>query len=1029
MADEEDPADLFAVPDLWRSSTWLNFSVDGSNTINPLFSLQLSSAAGPGASENLIETDTRRSGNEAVEQNDDVFFKLPSLLKELAGQEVQLQTKTCEPGITSIEHPELEPEPSTSQNGNEQEEDFWLSHDNDSAKPVVLRTWESFEQPEQEGSPPLFISEAGPTAFDALLASSQGAGDVPDILDAGSYCACLLNLALGRSSVLFSWDSGKNSFVKTVPFLRISGLSLDSVKAVDSLCLECGNSARHLQSFSEETYSAASTPTRIALAGVVGRLVAVVRSELSKNSDAARSVLQLQSVVRPAQSVLSYFRELVKKLAHQESDEGLLSCLFQEVQASEYRDVLLKEATREVLRVVSKPWTDLVEEWIGLRPEEGDSISKMSSGKGFIRVADKMWINDQGFELEEADYFFDRDRMPTFIPGDMAQSVFEAGRNLRFLREHHPEHPLSRPDMVSLASPPPLEWEFDWEAVSMLEAKVKQYRNAVLGLTRGGPSDTHGTAASSRGNKRKYEVARLEYFGRDESEVEANLFASIRQLDQPPPKPEPQDELTRLLRDRLYRAPDGQFHSNSLSPHGSLVPLLSFGPVIEAQTTLINHECMKLLFSSHHLRLHIDLLKQYFLLGNGLLVSRLTHALFDPDLSTAERRSGVALGGGTMGLRLGGRKTWPPASSELRLALMGVLSECYEPTTTTTSSSSFSITASTAASGRSSSPNLPGDLSFAVRDLSPQEIDRCMDPHSLEALDFLRLSYKPPRALRPVITPTILSKYDRIFKLLLRVLRMLYVANYNLSYHHRHRQEEESNAARRFRVEARHFIHQVAAYFFDVGIGEPWARFGRWLDAVQAHVQAEPGAAGQGPSVVVAPGAGKTGAERQRPPRSSSSSSSSSSAAAAAAAAATSPDVLRERQERVLDEIMGALFLRKRQAPVMGLLEEAFGVVLRFARATGDSRGARREGEETARELYRLFRKKVEVFITVCKGLGEKMAVSNAAAVAAAAAPAGGSFERGLGPPGTGRGDGARVEQLLLRLDMAGFYGRDIGRR
>ncbi|AEO55418.1 hypothetical protein MYCTH_2299223 [Thermothelomyces thermophilus ATCC 42464] len=1065
MADEEDPADLFAVPDLWRSSTWLNFSVDGSNTINPLFSLQVSSAAGPGASENLIETGTLCSGNEAVEQNDYVFFKLPSLLKELAGQEeVQLQTKTCEPGMTSIEDPELESEPSTSQNGNEQEEDFWLSHDNDSAKPVVLRTWESFEQPEQEGSPPLFISEAGPAAFDALLASSQGASDVPDILDAGSYCACLLNLALGRSSVLFSWDSGKNSFVKTVPFLRISGLSLDSVKAVDSLCLECGNSARHLQSFSEETYSAASTPTRIALAGVVGRLVAVVRSELRNNSDAARSVLQLQSIVRPAQSVLSYFRGLVKKLAHQESDEGLLSCLFQEVQASEYRDVLLKEATREVLRIVSKPWTDLVEEWIGLRPEEGGSISKMSSGKGFIRVADKMWIDDQGFELEEADYFFDQDRMPTFIPGDMAQSIFEAGRNLRFLREHHPEHPLSRPDMVSLASPPPLEWEFDWEAVSMLEAKVKQYRNAVLGLTRGGPSDTHGTAASSRGNKRKYEVARLEYFGRDEAEVEANLLASVRQLDQPPPNPEPRDELTRLFRDRLYRAPDGQFHSNSLSPHGALVPLLSFGPVIEAQTTLINHECMKLLFSSHHLRLHIDLLKQYFLLGNGLLVSRLTHALFDPDLSTAERRSGVALGGGTMGLRLGGRKTWPPASSELRLALMGVLSECYEPTTTTTTFSSSSITASTAASGRSSSPKLPGDLSFAVRDLSPQEIDRCMDPHSLEALDFLRLSYKPPRALGPVITPTILSKYDRIFKLLLRVLRMLYVANYNLSYHrhrHRHRrrsqsqsrsrsesrsrtrrdharvgdedgeEEEESKAARRFRIEARHFIHQVAAYFFDVGIGEPWARFGRWLDAVQAHVQAEPGAAaGQGPSVVVAPGAGKTGAERQRPPRSSFSPSSSSSSSCAAAAA-TSPDVLRERQERVLDEIMGALFLRKRQAPVMGLLEEAFGVVLRFACATGDVRGAGREEEETARELYRLFRKKVEVFITVCKGLGEKMAVSNAAAaVAAAAAPANGSFERGLGPgTGTGRGDGARVEQLLLRLDMAGFYGRDIGRR
>src|SRR5690606_14844995 len=115
------------------------------------------------------------------------------------------------------------------------------------------------------------------------------------------------------------------------------------------------------------------------------------------------------------------------------------------------------------------------------------------------------------------------------------------------------------------------------------------------------------------------------------------------------------------------------------SPNWTLVPLLSFGPVIEAQSSLISRECMRLLFDTHQVRTHIDLLRQYFLFGNGVFCSRLAHALFDPDLSSAERRSGVALSGGTMGLRLSGRRTWPPASSELRLALMGVLSECYQP--------------------------------------------------------------------------------------------------------------------------------------------------------------------------------------------------------------------------------------------------------------------------------------------------------------------------------------------------------------
>lgn len=134
------------------------------------------------------------------------------------------------------------------------------------------------------------------------------------------------------------------------------------------------------------------------------------------------------------------------------------------------------------------------------------------------------------------------------------------------------------------------------------------------------------------------------------------------------------------------------------------------------------------------------------------------------------------------------------------------------------------------------------------------------------------------------------------------------------------------------------------------------------------------------------------------------------------------PGVLRAQQERVLDEMMSVLFLRKRQAPVMGLLEETFGVVLRFARLVGAGAAAGRGesgggGEaETARELYGLFRKKVEVFVTVCRGLGEKMAVS-AAAVAAAGAGAGAGA-------GMGR-EGGCVEQLLLRLDMGGFYGRE----
>ena len=1007
MAEEDDPADLFTVPDLWRPCSWLQRTIGDINRQHPLFAFDLSDAACRGPRQNLLPP-------QAVEDDGDLFFKLPTLLKDLAGQEGSLNSQQqafvenpeFEPLSVPVPVPlpvpgsghepgrELGPEPQHEAIPSSDDDDFWLAPGtHDSHRLPEYKTWESFEQNEQASHAPLFLTEAGPSAFDALLASAQSPGDaVADILDAASYIPCLLSLALGRSSILFSWDAEKNSFVKTAPYLRISGLSLDSIKAVDSLCLDCGNFSRHLQAFVEVTYSAASTPARVALAGVVDRLVVVVRSQLSARGRDVRSILQLQAAVQPAQSLLSYFKQLVSKLAQQTSDEAMLSALFLEAQASEYRDPLLRAATREVLRVLSKPWAEFVEEWIGLRTEGGIPVSKQGPGKGFVKVASKIWIDDQGFELEEPDYFLDEDRVPAFLPEDMTQTILETGRNLRFLREYHPEHPLSRPDVVAQAMPPSLEWTFDWDAISKLQVKVHQYRNAVSRAIRDMRQETQQRATSPDAGGPRPDHVELACFGKTEAQVEADILSSMRQLDQPLESGEQrEDNLTLLPESGLYEREEMSLDLEALSPHWALVPLLSFGPIVEAQSSLINRECMKVLFSSHHLRVHVDLLRQYFLLGNGLLCSRLSHALFDPNLETAERRSGVALGGGIMGLRLEGRQTWPPASSELRLALMGVLSECYEPPPGTAHQQAKP-------SGGAKS-DLPGDLSFAVRDLSEEEIDRCMNPDSLEALDFLRLSYKPPPPLRPVMAPTVLLKYDRVFKLLLRVLRMLYVANeLFLSSDDR----DPSNASLRFRIEARHFIRQVASYFFDVGIAAPWRRFEAWLDKVEAELlsPADGGEDGEG--------------NDDNP---------------AAAKAVCSPDALRERQEQTLDEIMSVLLLRKRQAPVLALLEEVFAVVLRFAAA--GRRQQRQtwprhpmpgggEGGESPEALYRLFRKKVEVFVTVCRGLAEKMSASSSSSVTATAtatATAGGG------------GRGNTVEQLLVMLDMNGFYASSSARR
>ncbi|KAK3324248.1 Spc98 family-domain-containing protein [Cercophora scortea] len=976
---------LFAIPDFGTQlSDRLQQTLVDIGRQNPLFSLDIFDTAPHALRLPENENEEPRAGSG--------FFQLPALLSELAPLH-EAPIRDIDSAIKKAQVSKTQPMPEPIQGlEGEQSEDIWLRADDGLARPAQYRTWDKFDQAHQGQPPTVFITEAGPAAFDSLVASGRSSPQPgSDVVEDAAYCACLLSLALGRSSVLFSWDAEKKSFVKTVAHLRTSGLSLKSIQCIDRLCLECANAIKYLQSFSQRTHASASSPATFALAGVVDRLVLAILSELGIRSGRVRSILQLQAIVQPVHSVLSFFETLVARLAREKTDEAMLSCLFQEVQSAEYRDGLLRELTCEVLRLISKPWTDFVQEWIGLKVEEGTTLTKKGPGKSFVKVADRIWTDDQGFELEEPDFFLDEDKMPSFVPPEIAQAIFETGRNLRFLRERHPEHPLSRRDAITRMRPPKVEWQFDWEGIAKLETRVNEYQKAVSLALRGnslGRQQETGPPGSRDPNEYK-----LEFFGKSDDQIEANILASMGHLDQPPENREARSRLTTLLRDRLYLRVNGMVDEDGgFSPHWSLVPLLSFGPIIGAQSRLVNHECMKLLFSAHDLRVHIDLLKQCYLLDNGVLCSRLSHALFDPDLETAERKSGVAFGGGVMGLRLGGRETWPPASSELRLVLMGVLSDSYNSPSQGTQEARPTVTP------RSLVSDLPGDLSFAIRDLNSEEIDRCLNPDGVEALDFLQLSYKPPSPLRPIMSPMILYKYDRIFRLLLRVLRMLYVVNQLFRFiplsKRLHGQARPSNASVRFCIEARHFISQLAAYFFDTGISAPWLTFETWLKRVESELS----------------GDSETTPDAHDPVDMSTKN--------------CSPDMVRDRQEQVLDDIMLALFLRKRQQPVLKLLEEIFTVILRFAKQVrvrgpgGVEAKGKQNQAETAEKLYAAFREKVEVFLSVCKGLGEKTGAGGKSS----------SKADGGGIGGVRRPSESPFETLVLMLDMAGFYGKKAGK-
>lgn len=455
----------------------------------------------------------------------------------------------------------------------------------------------------------------------------------------------------------------------------------------------------------------------------------------------------------------------------------------------------------------------------------------------------------------------------------------------------------------------------------------------------------------------------FETFGRSKEQLATNLQESLMAMNRnlpPLDSPTEEDALTamvmHLTRETTTSITDS--HLTAFAPPLSITPLLSFSHILSAQSRLINRACLRMFFKEHNIRPHLQLLRRFQLFGDGVFASRLTHALFDADMDSTERRTGSFRTGGTMGLKLGSRETWPPASSELRLALMNVLTE------------SFSQPTGLHSVGKTG--ELPGGLSFAVREMSQEELDRCMDPNGISALDFLKLEYRPPAPLEVIITRAAMLRYDTIFRLLLRMLRMLFVVN---QLWREEGKRKVSGVRRRFGMEARHFVGALAGYMVESGIGTTWDRFERKLAEVEAQVDREGECSGEEISL----------------------------------------DRVRAWHEGVLDRIMFAMLSRKRQLPVMKIVEEIFEVVLKFSVVCGRGEGGEAEAEEVAK-LYKMFRRRVGVFISVCRGLSEK---------------------RGYGDSGEKRADAALGEgfkeeanllgMLLLGLEMSGYYSGGAG--
>ena len=796
----------------------------------------------------------------------------------------------------------------------DEEDDIWslaLSLDHTSNAPKYS-SWEVFQSAEQVATLPAYISERDDNVFNAAIdaqAESNGsAGGVP--IQSDILLDSLFALGLGRSSVLFNFDEKKKTFIAKIQNIRMSGCSVEASESLISKILQCGTMTRRLRSYVDRTYTINAYAGRIALANSISAILSAMECQLSYSGPAIRSLLQLQHNFEQPYRLLVEIYDLVKALRKAKSNEELVSTMYRRCQHYEQEPPWLRIPMFEILSRVSQPWLETVEQWTGLKQDQSSQFTTEIATDLFVTTAKADGEN----ESRPTEYCYHPERMPSFILPEDGKIIFETGRSLRILRKHHPRHPLSRSYAFG-SNDMSLSWQFDWTRLDSIVDKAKEHHQRLVEAVR--TYSTHFQFILQEHTSNSIPAGSNSNLSDGASYWDDNVLTLAHRMDNIPSlSPDGLDEPYGLASSRA-QSPDSADMSGltNFSPPLSLAAALSLQPLLNTQAKLINAATLRVLFHSHNLRLHFDLQRSFHLFGNGVFISRLSSALFDPDVPTTERQRGVVRSHEELGLKIGTREAWPPASSELRLALMGILSDCYHAEHRMSKNSSKEPI------------DLPDSLSFSIRQLSESEIEKVMDPRSLHALDFLRLQYTPPSPLDAVITTETIEKYDTIFKFLLRVMRMLYVV-LRLPY------VPGVVHAQTFRHQAQHFVSSCAAYFFDTGIRESWDAFSLYVDSVEKKLHEEDQRGELGTMVT------------------------------------DGVETLKMQHEICLNRIMFALLLRNRQQKIMALVEDIFAHILQFARISVDDESQLRQ----VSKIYYDFNEKVKLFLDVCKGLVGKKA-------------------------------------------------------
>jgi hypothetical protein len=790
---------------------------------------------------------------------------------------------------------------------------------------IKFLTWQNFLTQNDQPPQPLYLSEAGSAILDAAL---QNAVKSPRATKAGRpihnsiLLRSLWQLGLGRASVIFPYNEEKHAFEQAIDDGKASGATLTGCQSLIQVFLRLGNANLKLSRFVEKTYAGRSSlPVRVALARVVAAVRDGVEVYVVERAGRIESLIQIQTLFERPKGLIDIVTSIVDAAGSAETDETLLSVIFAKAQDFEQIEDM-QTLLGVILRVVSRPWLDRLQQSIGL------------TNKGHAHATSA----PPGLRNDEVQV------LPDFVHEEERTEINETNKSLGYLQENHPDHHL----LASVEEK--LDWAFSWDDIDRITRKASQHHEDLKSAL--------GQRTSAR-NASSNNVALRDASSWLAFQDPGELAYSMDMLDNLPTMSAHRvDELLEPISSFLTSS---RF-SLDLRPPLSLSFHLSTRPLLDIQHLELTTAALTSITQHHYLRSHLNLLHSFQFFASGTFSARLSAALLNPEAELAERRKNKARSGGTnMGLKLGSgeRREWPPASSELRLALMGILTDSWQAQSsdsaalfsssdqrTLSTAETSTITFTSGSGSNKTSSNISDNLSFSLRtDLAPADIDRILDPDSIYALDFLRLTYTPPQALRAIFTTSTLDSYDRVFRLLLRLLRVNFVLGQIFrdtvviarghSAARRSTREHGMDVVQCFRNSASHFMQTITSVFIMAGVERPWSKLLNYVDALDGHL------------------VGKQSARHHHEPFTFAS--------------------LIAAHGIALETITASLLLRSKQRKAAVALESVLGDVLSFAKLLREG-GEKRELE--VEKSFIRYRQHVSDFVMCCRvGLDRKASV------------------------------------------------------